>query len=1134
MVLLLLLLPKALHAQFDTASVLGTVRDSSGATVPGAYVSLLNVNKGVTLRQKTTSSGTYEYLEVAPGTYRITVDASGFQKITTEAFSVDVAARQRVDVKLSVGSITQNVIVSGAASLLQTDTSDRGETISGAVAVALPLNGRAYADLSVLVPGVRKSLLESNAFPSRDASYNVNGLSSMDNNFLLDGIDNNAYQEANQGYSNEAIVPAPDAIQEFKVITDNFPAEYGRAGGAIINATIRGGTNAFHGVVYEYLRNTALNAYGPFIGLGVKPTLVQNQFGGTFGGPILKNKLFFFTDYEGLRSNAHVLTEAELPTPAEDIGLFTKDGSTNDDPDNAVPVKNPYTGVVYTNGQVPLTDPNIDPMAVYVLSHLPAPNIPGAALTADNFQYMAPNTNTDDQGDGKVDFILNPRQAGFFRYSQRAVTWYTGPPFPGIVGGDSNGTQDAYTRQIAAGFNWSPKTTSILELRFGETWTQSGKTGVNQNQPNLLTQFNIPNAPSDPSYTGGLNAQSVTGYTQFGEMASTPQFTNPTDANAKVDYSFIHGPHTIKVGYEYGWLSEAIDDFNPMFGEDKYAGEFSATTGTSQQAANLTDFLFGARNNYQLNNHEVVNYLRFWHMPYIQDDWRVRPNLTINAGLRYDFVSPNYEQNNQMENYDPVHNRLLHAGNGTDVISSAYTMHYVGCCSLAQRGLVNPDFKDFAPRLGFAYQIHRGMVLSAAYGISYAFLFRFGDEGVIAYNGPDIVDAEITQVTSEPLCTSVTENPSTCFRRTQDGYETNFASAENFATTEAETRYQPADFKTPYIQSYQASLQQLLPFRSTLEVSYAGNHGVHIPAYADYNQARLCTEAEVESNSCPSLLSRRPISGFTDILDDTNYGFLIYNSLQTEVEHRFHGGVYLSNAFTWSKSTNNSAAEGEALNGTGDSALVNIRNVRGDRGVGSYDQPFNDTLAIIVELPFGRGSRFGGGASAWKQRFISGWELTAINQETSGLPINLTYTPATKYEVSTTDIAYGVRPNLVSTPRAVYGKKLTKTSSSLSDYLNSSEVSIPPGYQLFGDAGRNILRGPSYGDVDLAIHKTFALWGEHRTLQFRIEAFNALNATNYALPNSSVSAGASFGAFTSSQSSVYPSRQVQLALRLAF
>ncbi len=1132
--LFLLMVVKSALGQFDSASVLGVVKDPTGATVTGATVELRSLDRGVATTLKAGSSGQYEFLNVLAGDYVITVTEEGFAQSKTAPFTVTVGARQRVELTMKLGLANESVTVSGAATQLQTDTSDRGGTIQGDVAVALPLNGRSYADLATLVPGVRKSLLENNAFPPRDASYDVNGLASVYNNFQLDGIDNNAYQEANQGYSSEAIIPSPDAIQEFNVQTDNYSAEYGRAGGAIINATTKSGSNGFHGGAYDYLRNTVLNAYGPFLGLGVKPTLVQNQFGGTFGGRVIRDKIFFFADYEGLRADSKTLTQAEVPTAAERNGTFTIDGTSNNVAGNIVQVKNPYTGTIYTNGQVPLTDPNIDPLAVLILNELPLPNIPGAALTANNYQYMGPNTTHDDKGDGRADFFLGPRQTGFFRYSQRAVTYFTAPPIPGPAGGNSNGYLSAHTRQIAAGYNWSPSANSILELRFGETWTQSSKQAVDFGMPNVLAGLGFPNVPNNPQYTSGINSQTVTGYSAFGGQATSPQFQSPTQANPKVNYSFVRGKHSLKVGYEFGWLNQAIDDFNPVFGSDTYAGKFSATTGTTQQAANLTDFLFGARSAYSLNNIAEVNYERYWHMGYIQDDWKPLPNLTLNAGLRYEFVSPNFEQNDHILNYDPVNQRILHAGKGTDVSTSAYTIHYTGDGSLAARALVNPDYKDFGPRLGFSYQVSPRTVLRSGFGISYAHLFRFGDEGLLAYNGPDIIDATISQTPSQGLCTSLTENPATCFRRTQDGYQTGFATAQNFASNKAEMRYQPANFRTPYVESWHLSVQQVLPFKTTLEVSYVGNHGVEIPTLYDLNEAALCTQAQVTANNCPSLLSRRPIQGFTDILTESNAGFLSFNSLQTKLERRFAGGLFLTNSFTWERAISNSAADGEATNSTGDSAVVNYYNILGDRGPATYNQPLNDTLSVIADLPYGHGRLYGQSANTLEQALLGGWQLTAINVVTSGLPINLSYAPASNVTVSTTSVLYSVRPNLVSNNQAVYGHTLTKSATAVSGYLNASALTVPPGYQLFGNAGRNALRGPAFGQLDLAAHKDFNLGSEARTLQFRVEAFNILNATNFAQPDTSLTDGANFGTFTSALTSVFPSRQVQVALRLSF
>lgn len=1146
----LLISSQYVHAQFDAAEVLGTIKDPNGASVPGATVVLTNVARGIKVTRQTDSDGNFDFSNVRAGDYILNVESAGFEASVTSQFTVNVGARQRVDVGLKVGGDAESVTVSGAASQLETDSSDRGQTIQAAQAVTLPLNGRAYADLSKLVPGVRQSLIGVVSNPPREASYNVNGLTAQYNNFELDGIDNNAYQEANQGFSNEAVIPSPDAVQEFKVQTDNYSAEYGRAGGAIINATTRSGTNQFHGGAYEYLRNTALNAFGPFYGTGVKPTLVQNQFGSTFGGPVLKNRLFFFVDYEGLRSVSHTLMTANVPTAAEHSGLFTSDGTPGGTP---IPLYSPYNpkhiGQPY-QGQIPLSDPNIDPLALTAMKYLPLPNIPGAPITGNNFQFLPASTDFENKGDGRVDFAINPRQSGFFRYSQRGASTFQPGNIPGLAGGNSAGTLYANTRQIASGYTWILSSDSILELRFGQTWTESGKRPQLFGQPSLMA--GIPNVPTDPALGGGLNTQSVTGFSQFGTSASALQFTNPTQANPKVNYTWVRGKHSLKVGYEYGWLAQAISDFHPKFGQDTYAGQFSsAGSATTVQAANLADFFFGARNNYALNAPNEVNYKRFWHFGYIQDDWKALPNLTINAGLRYEFMAPYFEQNDKILNFDPVNQQLLHAGNGTDINSTlpghVYKLHYVGGSSLANRALINPDYKDFGPRLGFAYQATPATVIRGGYGISYAFLFRFGGEGLLAYNGPNNYSATlpVNQTPAQGICTSLTQDPTTCFRRTQDGYQDNFAGPSNFTTVRAQTRYTPQDFKNAYIQAFHLSIQQQLPKNTTLEIAYVGSHGVHIAALADSNQARLCTSGEISSNACSSsgsasLLGRRPIANFTDILTETNAGFLTYNSLQTKLEHRFSDGFFLINSFTWSQAYDASGADLET--GNGDSAVVNIRNIRGDRGPSGYNQPLNNTTSFIVDLPFGHGHRWGASIPKWEEEVLGGWQLTGINTVASGVPLNLTYTANSNQVVSTTSAAYSLRPNLVSTVHAVYGQKLSKTNSAVNGFLNSAAVSAPAGSQLFGNAGRNSLRGPAFGQFDLSAHKKFPLFTESQNLEFRIEAFNVLNATNYISPNTNIgSVGAtgtlspngSFGQFSGS-SSAFPSRQVQLALRLAF
>ena len=330
--------PSTAFAQFDTASVLGTVRDSTGAVVPGATVTLKNVGTGITANTVSDEKGDYQFLNVRIGSYTVRAELQGFSVAEAEDVQVTVNARLRVDLALKVGNVGETVVVTGAATLLESESSDRGQVIGKEQIVNLPLNGRAYADLALLSPGVRRSAISE----SRDASFNVNGLRSAVNSFMLDGVDNNSYGTSNQGFSNQVVQLSPDAVEEFKVQTNNFSAEFGRTGGAVVNASMRSGTNQFRGSAWEFNRNDALNATGFFKpSSGVKPKLNRNQFGFVFGGPIVRNRTFFFADYEGFRQISKTVTFATIPTMAQRQGILGK------------PIVNPLTGESYPDGVIP-------------------------------------------------------------------------------------------------------------------------------------------------------------------------------------------------------------------------------------------------------------------------------------------------------------------------------------------------------------------------------------------------------------------------------------------------------------------------------------------------------------------------------------------------------------------------------------------------------------------------------------------------------------------------------------------------------------------------------------------------------------------------------------------------------------
>ncbi len=1145
MVCCLILNAGPLFAQFETASVLGYVRDSSGAVLSGATVSLVNQETKALVTAKTNAQGAYEFTDVKIGQYEITAEVSGFDKSTTQPFRVAVNARQRVDVALKVGSTSETVTVSDAASLLQTDSSEQGQVIGTREVEDLPLNGRAYADLAALVPGVRRNILENSTSSSRDASFNVNGQRSEFNNFLLDGLDNNAYGTSNQGFSNQAIPPSPDAISEFRVETDNYSAEYGRSAGAVINVSIRSGTNQFHGKAWDYLRNTVLNAVGPFTpptnpltGSPQKPILIRNQFGGTFGGPIWKDHTFFFADYEGVRQITHSPLTATVPTALQN---GTAPGATGytfvDSTGKPVPLQNPITGQQYANGIIPFTDPGVSAFAKGVLAALPAPTSPGFA---NNYASLPASTINDDKGDVRVDQTFSERLTAFARYSEHQGLIADAPSIQGPAGGSSsNGHVNIFNQQIAGGVTYAINPNSILDARFGFTRTDGGKSPYGQGLPSLMGT--ITGLPTDAVAVRSLNAQSVGGgFTQFGSQGSNPQFQNPYIYNPKVNYTLLHGRNSYKIGYEYQAIFTTIDDFNPVYGQDTYNGSFSYTGANqsalskldagTKEAVGLSDFLFGARDTYQLNNLAVVHLNQRMHNFYFQDDIRVSSRLTVNAGLRYELVTPQWESGNLLSNYDPVNQVLIQAKPG----------------SLYNRALVNRRNLDFAPRFGFAFQLDPKTVIRSAYGLGFAQFNREGGENLLSYNGPAIVNTNRVQVapvapsaaagTQNPLCTA-NQAFNTCFRTTQQGYPANFASPANFSTLLAQTRYIPKDLPTGYVQSYHLTVQRQLSNSTTFEVAYVGEHGVHIEVLADLNQAApnavTATCNPTTTIGCLPLQNRRPIKTFTGIEETLPAGFLSYNALQTKLEHRTGHGLYLLNSFTWSRALDNAA--GHLDTEDGDNSRINLANALGERGPSGYNQPLNEVLSLVYDLPYGKGRRFGNAAPFLMQEALGGWQITAINSASSGLPVNLTYSENSFQDVSDL-LAY--RPNQTG-PVVLPKSQRTKAAGNtvllafapVATAANPNEpVSIPDVNHPYGSAGRNSVRFDPFYQLDLGLHKDFPLYREGAFFEFRAEAFNLLNQTNYAFPLSNASSN--FGVVTAAQ--VFPARILQFAGKIIF
>ncbi|MFN7947159.1 MAG: TonB-dependent receptor [Blastocatellia bacterium] len=1072
------------RAQFDSATVLGTINDSGGAAVVGATVRLKNIATGITLTTQTDSNGNYLFPNVRIGAYRVSAELQGFATAVVERVEVVVNARQRVDLTMQPGAVTETVTITEAAQLLETDSSVRGQVVQRQQIVNLPLNGRSYANLTLLAPGVRESSQNGITTAGREASFNVNGLRNTFNNFLLDGVDNNAYGTSNQSFSSQVVQVSPDAVAEFKVQTNTYSAEFGRSGGAVINASYRSGTNEFHGALWEFHRNTVLNAVGFFKPAGgVKPPLIRNQFGFTFGGPIIKDRTFFFLDYEGFRQIQKNLNFSTLPTLDQRNGLLTVD------------VRDPLTGNVYKAGTaIPMTT-----FARKVLSELPAPNVPGA--TANNYRELVLNRSFNDKFNLKLDHKLNDRLNVFTRLSHRKSNAFEAPNIPGPSGSNQNGQVNVLNQQLASGLTYAFANSSALEFRLGISRIEAGKKPPLSGGPSMRDLYGITGLPEDRTITGGLTTQTISGLSQLGRQATNPQFQNPFSVNPRVNYTFNFGRHSLKAGYEYLAVNTDVQDTNPLMGLDTYAGQFSRPTGAaSNNLYNLADFMFGARSQYELANLLVVNLRQRLHFAYVQDDFKLSPKLTLNLGLRYEFATPIYEDKDRLSNYDPVTNSIIQAKSG----------------SLYDRALVDPDYNNFAPRLGFAYNLMDKTVVRGGYGIGYVYFNRIGSANLLATNFPQITRANIPQSPTLPRCKGTETGLALegCFRATQDGYPSGLPNNV--------TLYIPRDTRTAYIQNWQVSVQRELGANMLLDVAYVGNHAVKLILLADLNQAR-------PNNVGESLLvnARRPITGFRSISAVLPAAFSNYHALQLKFERRFSKGLYLLNSFTWSKAIDNVSQVLEDPNGNAGNPQ-SLYNIGADRGLSAYDEPFNNTTSFVWELPFGRGRMWATNLNGGLEELLGGWSLSGVNTMRSGQTINLRYAPSALGSVTANLPSFlggvALRPNITGDVLAPGSER------TIDNYFNKNNISIPSVNQPFGNAGRNIARSDSFYQFDLGLQKSFPLpINEATRVEFRAEFFNLFNKTNFGAANPDRSAGA-FGTIRST----FPARQIQFALKVVF
>ncbi len=940
----------------------------------------------------------------------------------------------------------------------------------------------------------------------RAGAYNVNGQRSMFNNFLLDGVDNNAYGESNQGFDNQIIAIPPDSVAQFQVVTNNESAEYGRSSGATINVASLSGTNRIHATVYEFIRNTDLNAAGFFKpttvgGSGIvtpfkKPTFNRNQFGFNFGGPIFKDKFFYFVDYEGFRQVLKPLSVLTLPTQNELNGVLV------------VPVKNATNpGVIYPAG-TPIPAAAINPLSAQILGYfknfesaLPVSGLATTGIASGDYSVQVPFTDNSDKGDLRFDYQFDQKRSAFLRVSDRKEDAINFPAIPIPLDGQTNGHIRLLDQQIAAGYLETFGSNKVLDVRLGLDRTKAGKYNLSIGN----TAFNnIPGLPTNnPVVAGGLPSISISGgFTAFGRQSTNPQWQDPAFLDPKVNFTWVKGHHSMKFGYEYEHLWMAVNDNNPLYGSFTFGGGYSNGGGTTVADTYWADFLFGTTNTYSLANFYEAHLTNNTHNVYAQDDWKALPNLTLNLGLRWEYTSPYADLYNRISNFDPTSQTVLTttpgavSGNGITAVSPGGTYG---------KTLVNPDYGDFAPRVGFAYAADPKTAIRGGFGLSYAHYTRAGSGDILGINAPQAQFAAVSQIapnatdhcagTLPAQIIPIGQTTPSCYATADQGFPSGLVTSFNPATDNI--TWVPKNTKDSYVESYFLDVQQSFGKNTLLDIAYVGNHGLKLQGFLNGNQKN------------PSQGFARPFTAWpSDITEALNEFYSNFNSLQVKYQQQMVAGLTLLNSFNWEHALDNASA---SLEGNTPSPQDG-NNLRAEYAQSDYNLPLQNVTSLVYDLPVGRGRHFLNTVNGATDAVLGGWQASLINTTQAGTPFNITYGPngaqAVSPQISATYRgANEYRPNVVPGQKITQGTGHRVANTGYVNYVNLAAFVLPPikdaaGNVLspFGDATRNPGRTPPFNETDFALNKRFGTPIEGLKVEFRSEFYNIFNHTNFYLP----------------------------------
>jgi hypothetical protein len=1065
------------------------VRDSAGGSISAATVTAKNKATNITQQSKTDNDGYYNFPSLSIGNYEVSVELPGFQNTTREAL-LETAQKARLDFRLEIGSVNQKVDVEASIPQLSPQDASVSSVIDNNIISQVPQYLRSWDDLSLMVAGVHGyRYTEQSGSPSsaKQGRFSVHGVRDTQNNYVLDGMDNNVISTNWIEDTQMNVRPSLDDIQEFRLITNPYNAEYGRSPGSAVVVSTKGGTNAIHGSVYEYFRNRVFDANDFLSNRSgqIKPKNNQNQFGATAGGPAIKNKLFWYGDYEGTRLRKGILRLTSVPLPNERIGDFSTQAAAKYGVAPYPAIFDPATGAPFANNQIPAG--RIDPSARKIMDQFPLPNILGT--TTNNFVRTPSIQDDTNRYSGRIDWQPDSKNAVFGRYTYTPRLKIVPGYFGGIADGSNTGGWG--NRQLdgqAASLGWTRPITPALvnELRVGFTRNHSYVT----QEPfgNGKASDFIPGIPHDAAFDGGMPNVQISGFGFIGSPNFLPNFQITQQWQFADSISWNTGKHSLKVGTDvHAPLRDIWIDVPATRGQVAFDRLFSCQRDPTNRCTGNTglsyaDFLLGQVYGAQLSNMFIVDHR--WHMYsfFGQDDWKVTPKLTVNIGLRYDYASPAVDAHNRLANFNP-------AGSGSLV--------YAKSGSLDSEALTKPDRNNFGPRAGFAYQLSPKTVLRSGYGIFYVMYHQNGSDDQLALNPPQFINNNI----------SLANNASAPLFTLQQGFPSNYLDPSQLDLHRIGLRAVNPDNRSSMVQQWSFGIQQALPAGFFMEVNYVGTASSHLRSRINLNQ---------------KVNGITPYPNFGSIGYYENFASANYHGLEATVERRFLNGVSVRGAYTLSKSIDDGSAAG--------STSQDPHNRVGSRGPSDFDVTHRFVGVYNLELPFGKGKPFL--QQGFMSKLLGGFSFTGSVTMQTGRPFSVTASNNNS-NLDGTSFAKVIGP--VTYPNQVGCWFYSSTSSACKSAAPNAVDAFatpqrtPSGDATFGNAGRNLLRGPGLHSFDASLHRMFSIT-ERQRVELRWEVFNASNTAQFGQPNSNINDRA-VGSITSLTADP---RVMQFALRYKF